>query len=121
MTNDRDIHNFLPEGADFYDDGSLSQKKDADKSTARPWEAFNHYVWTPSKQNIANCKNVQEGNPMTAEETYANAELIVKAVNSYDELIALVKLMNEHEGAERWSKGMKERIEKALKLAEGEG
>lgn len=47
--------------------------------TPGPWESFNHYVWTTDKQNIANCKNVQDGNPMTPQESWANARLIAAA------------------------------------------
>jgi hypothetical protein len=50
--------------------------------TQGTWENFNHYVWTEDRQSIANCKNVQDGNPITPEESYANAKRICQCVNA---------------------------------------
>ena len=67
--------------------------------TKGPWKSFNHYVSTADQQGIANCKNVQEGNPITPAESYANARLIAAA----PDLLAACKgiLIYAHEIAER--------------------
>ena len=63
---------------------------DKPQHTATPWKSYNHYVLS-SVGDIANCQIVQEGNPITPEESYANAEFIVKACNNHDALMEALK------------------------------
>ena len=70
-----------------------------------------------AEQNIiAVVQNDPSG--IVTHEDEANAELICRSVNNHHELVELVKLLDEHEGAEGWSKGMRERIDAVLAKAE---
>ena len=89
------------------------------KHTATPWTIVKTDYKTDSVIFGADDLDVCETNGKDNTQKEANATFIVNAVNSHDELISLVKLLDQHEGSEGWSKGMRERIDNVIAKAEG--
>jgi len=87
--------------------------------TKGEWESFNHYVWTKDKQNIANCKNVQEGNPITAEESYANAQLISASPDLLEVCKKAYKHLREFKNTTNESILLAEEVMRVIDKAEG--
>ena len=82
---------------------------DISNATPRPWSVDNGYMWGDGDASVPVRPVIQEfavsPGGLLYEEAVANAELIVRAVNCHDELVAaLALLLKDCEDYEAWQR-----------------